>query len=100
MGEPNISNATIAELLAVKAETAKMPLQKALRRASRKAYLWPEEAAHLVEQNRVSHGTGRSRPITQQDRDGMDRTATTAAHSSSNQKVVFNSPASQRDTVE
>ncbi len=52
MSELNISNATIAELLAIKAETAKMPLQKALRRASRKAYLWPEEAAHLVEQNR------------------------------------------------
>jgi histidinol phosphatase-like PHP family hydrolase len=29
-----------------------MPLQKALRRASRKAFLWPEEAAQLVKQNR------------------------------------------------
>lgn len=41
-------NSELAELLARKAETAKMPLQKALRRASRKAFLWPEEAADLV----------------------------------------------------
>jgi hypothetical protein len=52
LGEPNISNAVIAELLALQAQTAKMPLQKALRRASRKALLWPEEAAKLVEQHR------------------------------------------------
>jgi len=29
-----------------------MPLRKALRRASRKAFLWPEEAAILLQQNR------------------------------------------------
>ncbi|HLY92778.1 MAG TPA: hypothetical protein VKQ89_05940 [Candidatus Angelobacter sp.] len=45
-----LTNSEIAELLAVAAESAKMPLQKALRRASRKAFLWPEEAAQVVEQ--------------------------------------------------
>src|SRR6185312_8483692 len=47
-----LPNSAIAELLAVAAETAKMPLQKALRRASRKAFLWEEEAALLVLQGR------------------------------------------------
>lgn len=44
-----LRNSQIAELLALSAETAKMPLQRALRRASRKAFLWPDEAARLVE---------------------------------------------------
>ena len=43
-----LTNSAIAELLAKEAETAKQPLQKALRRASRRAFLWPEEAAQLV----------------------------------------------------
>jgi histidinol phosphatase-like PHP family hydrolase len=43
-----LSNAAIAELLALKAENASYPLQKALRRAARSAFLWPEEAARLV----------------------------------------------------
>lgn len=47
-----LPNAAIAELLAQHAETAIMPLQKALRRASRKAFLWPEEAATLVRESR------------------------------------------------
>jgi hypothetical protein len=47
-----LSNSAIAELLAIEAETAKMPLQKALRRTSRKAFLWPEEAALLVRERR------------------------------------------------
>jgi histidinol phosphatase-like PHP family hydrolase len=47
-----LPNSSIAELLAVAAEKAKMPLQKALRRASRKAFLWPEEAALIVQENR------------------------------------------------
>jgi histidinol phosphatase-like PHP family hydrolase len=47
-----LTNAQIAELLAVKAEAAKMPAQKALRRASRKAFLWSEEAARLIAQKR------------------------------------------------
>jgi histidinol phosphatase-like PHP family hydrolase len=46
-----LPNSAIAELLALTAETAKMPLQKALRRASRKAFLWPE-AALMVQQCR------------------------------------------------
>jgi histidinol phosphatase-like PHP family hydrolase len=47
-----LTNSDIAELLAIASESAKQPLQKALRRASRKAFLWPEEAAQMVQQNR------------------------------------------------
>jgi histidinol phosphatase-like PHP family hydrolase len=47
-----LDNQDIAELLATAAESAKQPLQKALRRASRKAFLWPEEAATLVSEGR------------------------------------------------
>ncbi len=43
-----LSNSSIAELLARMADTAKFPLQKALRRAARSALLWPEEAAQLI----------------------------------------------------
>ena len=52
MPEDFLSNAAIAELLALAAEKAKMPLQKAFRRASRKAFLWEDEAALMVAQNR------------------------------------------------
>jgi histidinol phosphatase-like PHP family hydrolase len=45
-------NSDLAELFALAAETAKMPLQKALRRASRKAFMWPEEASLLLEEGR------------------------------------------------
>ena len=38
--------------MATAAESAKPPLQKALRRASRKAFLWPDEAATLVSEGR------------------------------------------------
>jgi putative hydrolase len=47
-----LPNSSIAELLALAAESAKMPLQKALRRASRKALMWPDEAAGMVEEGR------------------------------------------------
>jgi histidinol phosphatase-like PHP family hydrolase len=47
-----LTNSDIAELLAIAAESAKQPLQKALRRASRKAFLWPEEAAQMVQEGR------------------------------------------------
>ena len=47
-----LTNSQIAELLAAAAESAKQPLQKALRRASRKSFLWPEEAAHLIQEGR------------------------------------------------
>lgn len=47
-----LPNSSIAELLAVAAENAKMPLQKALRRASRKALMWPDEATIMVEEDR------------------------------------------------
>jgi putative hydrolase len=51
-GSLTLSNADIAELLAVAAESAKQPLQKALRRASRKSFLWPDEAVTLVQEGR------------------------------------------------
>lgn len=47
-----LTNSDIAELLAIEAETAKQPLQKAMRRASRRALLWPEEAAQLIIEGR------------------------------------------------
>ena len=49
---PALKNSQIAELLATEAESAKWPAQKALRRASRHAFLWPEEATAVVEQGR------------------------------------------------
>lgn len=51
-GNEFLSNSRIAELLALAAEKAKMLLQKALRRASRKAFLWPDEASVLVRHGR------------------------------------------------
>jgi histidinol phosphatase-like PHP family hydrolase len=45
-------NAKIAELLAVAGDSARPPLTKAFRRASRRAFLWPEEAADLVQKGR------------------------------------------------
>src|SRR5205807_2819936 len=41
-----LSNSSIAEL-AIEAEHAKQPLQRALRRAARRAFLWPEEAEDM-----------------------------------------------------
>lgn len=47
-----LTNADISELLALESDRAKMPAKKAFRRASRRAFLWPEEAAHLLQQGR------------------------------------------------
>jgi histidinol phosphatase-like PHP family hydrolase len=47
-----LNNSCVAELLALEAENASHFVQRALRRASRKAFLWDEEATDLVEQNR------------------------------------------------
>jgi histidinol phosphatase-like PHP family hydrolase len=44
-----LQNDDIAELLAREADSAKLPASKALRKAARQAFLWPEEAADLVE---------------------------------------------------
>jgi DNA polymerase (family 10) len=52
MPASTLNNAQIAELLALEAEHAKMPAQKALRRASRRAFMWPEEAADLLSSGR------------------------------------------------
>jgi histidinol phosphatase-like PHP family hydrolase len=43
-----LSNSDIAELLAKEAENARPPALKAFRRASRRAFLWPEEASEMV----------------------------------------------------
>jgi putative hydrolase len=45
---PSLENAAIAELFAREAEQASGHLQQALRRAARKALLWPDEAYDLV----------------------------------------------------
>jgi histidinol phosphatase-like PHP family hydrolase len=47
-----LTNSDIAELLARKAESARMPAQKALRRASRRAFFWPVEAPDLLRQGK------------------------------------------------
>ena len=47
-----LSNTNIAELLAQQAERETGILFRAYRRAARSAFLWPEEASHLVTQNR------------------------------------------------
>jgi hypothetical protein len=47
-----LSNSSIAELLASEGEAAQFPLQKAFRRAARRAFLGPEEAAQLVKEYR------------------------------------------------
>ena len=48
-----LSNTDIAELLAQQAEDETGTLSRAYRRASRSAFLWPEEVSHLVAQNRL-----------------------------------------------
>jgi histidinol phosphatase-like PHP family hydrolase len=47
-----LSNAQVAELLAREAEHASGHMQRALRSAARRAFLWPEEASELVRQGR------------------------------------------------
>jgi PHP domain len=48
-----LRNADIACLLAAESETALQPLQKAYRRAARRAFLWPEEAYEFVRDHRL-----------------------------------------------
>jgi DNA polymerase/3'-5' exonuclease PolX len=47
-----LSNTEIAELLARQAERESGILSRAFRRAARSAFLWPEEVAEVVVQNR------------------------------------------------
>lgn len=56
MGKHTLTNVDIAELLAVESEGAKMPAKKALRGASRRAFMWPEEAADLLRERRPLTG--------------------------------------------
>ncbi len=51
-GAEQLTNADIAELLALEAEGASYPLQRAFRRAGRSALLWTVEAAELERQQR------------------------------------------------
>ncbi len=46
-----LTNSQIAELLAIAAEDAPAPFNKAYRRASRKALLWPEEVPKLLQED-------------------------------------------------
>ena len=48
----DLTNAEIAELLALEAESSRPPAQRALRRASRRAFLWDEEAVALIRSRR------------------------------------------------
>jgi putative hydrolase len=52
IGESALTNSDVAELLATEAEGARQPLQKAFRRAARKALLWPVEASQLRQDGR------------------------------------------------
>jgi hypothetical protein len=45
----SLRNSEIAELLALEAEASKQPLQRALRRASRRPFLWDEEVSSLYQ---------------------------------------------------
>src|SRR2546428_6250952 len=47
-----LSNRDVAELLALESERSEGRRQRALRRASRSALMWPEEAAALAESGR------------------------------------------------
>src|SRR5438046_7380808 len=47
-----LDNGQIAELLSRGAASAKPPLNRALKRAARAAFLWPEEASGLVSAGR------------------------------------------------
>ena len=69
----SLSNSKIAELLALAADEAKMPLQKALRRASRKAFLWPEEVIVLVEKGESLTELPGVGPGFELDYSGLDR---------------------------
>ena len=51
--EDPLTNSQIAELLAIAGDDAKPPLNRAYRRASRKALLWEEEAACLYQEGRA-----------------------------------------------
>ncbi len=47
-----LSNVHLAELLARQAEHTHPPINRALRRASRRAFIWPEEASLLLKEKR------------------------------------------------
>jgi hypothetical protein len=51
--ERSLTNSQIAELLAIAGDDAKPPLNRAYRRASRKALLWEEEATCLHQEGRA-----------------------------------------------
>jgi putative hydrolase len=50
--EPSITNSEISELLAIEAESASQPLQRAFRRVPRKALPWTDETSQLYREQR------------------------------------------------
>src|SRR5581483_10492878 len=73
-------------------ETAKMPLQKALRRASRKAFLWPEEAALLLRQNRSLTELPGVGPYLSRLIYWLDRRSATSSNTAANPQVILSLP--------
>lgn len=53
MKDGALTNSDLAELLTAEAEEANYPIQRALRKAGRAAFLWPTEAAELARQGRT-----------------------------------------------
>jgi hypothetical protein len=55
--KPTFDNSSIAEILAIEGDAARPRLcKKAFRRASRRAYLWPEEATLLIQGRPLADG--------------------------------------------
>src|SRR6185437_10528964 len=67
-----VMNSDLAEPLAVEAEKARPPLTRAFRRASRRAFLWPEEAKDMVLRGRPCRTPGHW-AISRKDFEEMDR---------------------------
>src|ERR1041385_2220849 len=102
-----LPNSAIAELLAIAAENAKMPLQKALRRASRKAFMWAEEAAVMVQSGRsrrdgskwsLIDGIAGRRTKPQSNNRELDRRSSSDPKPSRDSVTLSNRHRSQRDT--
>jgi hypothetical protein len=59
----NLTNREIAELPALESESVSMPAKKALRAASRRALMWPEEAADIYTTEPFVNGITESRSL-------------------------------------
>ena len=99
----NVSNADLAELLAEHAAEETGVRQKALKRAARSAFLWPVEAAELIQAGRSLtelHGVGRyiaellragleRSPVSEETRDPLRRDFLTLAEA---RKILAHDP--------